>query len=164
MELNEKKTRRSDLFQWKSILLYAFLFIFFGCSFSPWETPGTISGKNAKSELNKILYLHTLATNAIATSSGYDLNSKSYRTACGRSPILRSFYVGIPGTIKDNKLYKKESVQDCKHKINLYAAMVLGYAFNEDGCIFTKTITTMGKYDCHLEEADTLQIGNNGIF
>lgn len=110
-----------------------------------------------------MLYLHTIATNATASASGIDLNSRSYRATCGRA-ISSSFYLSLPGKIKDNKLYKLDSIKDCKKKINLYAAMVLGYAINEDGCIFNKTITTMGKYDCHIEEADTFQLGKNGIF
>jgi small lipoprotein (TIGR04452 family) len=146
----------------KTIKAHIFLFLFIGCSFSPWETPGTISGKHAKSELNQLLYLHTIATNAMAFASGIDLSSKSYKAACGKA-LPSSFYTSLPLKIKDNKLYKRESIKDCKKKINIYASIVLGYAVNEDGCIFNRTVTTIGKYDCHIEEADTLQLGKNGI-
>lgn len=56
------------------------MFLLIGSIFSLWETPVTISGKNAKSELSQLLYLFTVATNTGISAFGYDI--KSYRTLC----------------------------------------------------------------------------------
>lgn len=59
--------------------LYIFIILFLGCSYSPWETPNTITGKNAKSEINQSVYF----ANAME-SSATGLTKTRYRTLCGQ--------------------------------------------------------------------------------
>ena len=134
--------------------LYIFIILFLGCSYSPWETEGTIKGKDAKYQLSQLLRFYYLAQTPD--------NSREYNALCGKQ-IHRIINTAFPQSINDDRLYKVDSVKECKRKIHLYAALVLGYAVNVDGCIFSRTITTLGKYDCHIEEADTFQLGKNGF-
>jgi len=133
------------------------LIIFLNCNYSPWETPGTINGQNAKSEIKQMLYFDSALEIWIT-----GLSSANYKKQCGQE--LSSFIgVNFSKKLDDKKLYKVDTLRDCKNRIRLYAVLIASYASNVDKCIFSRLPISSGEFDCNIEEANTFQFGKNGF-